>query len=229
MVSLGAWIGALEVIQMEQARARSASVVVATSTGDSDDQSHTEMIPTSMVMDQISAIQRVIDSIDERVAVIEGINMDRDVEVSPQATPEGLTAEQAAAFVRKAKEETQSRLIAEMLALEERVDKRAQEEAKRLRDEREADAARSSMRRVSATVSAYTADLATRLEELQADHEKQGTEVARAAEEIVATDTSVKNLGSELVVLGEVANKVRTWYHAEIKGVNDMQSIGLER
>ncbi|CAM9956458.1 unnamed protein product, partial [Laminaria digitata] len=109
---------------------------------------------------------------------------------------------------REAAEESQSRMIAEMSALEERVDRRAREEARRAREEREAAEARVSMRRVSSTVSAYTADLATRLEGVRSDQSLQGADVARAAEEIAAAEAELRSLGSELVGLGQVANNV---------------------
>lgn len=169
------------------------------------DDSRIEQILASVLGDEIPTVRRNLEGVKDRVASLEVALMDT-------AAPPGLSAEEAAAAAadaaRQANEETQARMIAEMSALEERVDRRARDEAKRARDEREAAEARGSMRRVSATVSAYTADLATRLEGLRSEHEQQGAVLTRTAEEVAAAEASLRDFGSELVGLGQVANSV---------------------
>lgn len=169
------------------------------------DDSRIEQILASVLGDEIPMVRRNLEGVRDRVTSLEAAMVDA-------AGPPGLSAEEAAAAAadaaRQANEETQARMVAEISALEERVDRRAREEARRAREEREAAEARGSMRRVSATVSAYTSDLATRLEGLRSEHEQQGTVVTRTAEEIAAAEAGLRNLGSELVGLGQVANSV---------------------
>ena len=168
------------------------------------DDSHIEQILASVLGDEIPMVRRNLEGVKDRVASLEAA-------LEAAAAP-GLSAEEAAAAAadaaRQANEETQARMIAEMSALEERMDRRAREEARRAREEREAAEARGSMRRVSATVSAYTSDLATRLEGLRSEHEQQGAVVSRTAEEVAAAEASLRDFGSELVGLGQVANSV---------------------
>lgn len=169
------------------------------------DDSRIEQILASVLGDEIPMVRRNLEVVKDRVASLEAALEDA-------AAPPGLSAEEAAAAAadaaRQANEETQARMIAEMSALEERMDRRAREEARRAREEREAAEARGSMRRVSATVSAYTADLAMRLEGLRSEHEQQGAVVTRTAEEVAAAEASLRDFGSELVGLGQVANSV---------------------
>lgn len=181
--------------------AAEAAAAAAASGGGDFDHSRMQELLANVVAGETNEIRLAIDSIADRVASLEEVS---------QLSMEGLTAEQIASIVHEAKEATQSQLNEEMVALDERVDKRAREEAKRVKEEIEAERARNSMRRVSSTISSYNADLAVRLEGLRLDHEKQGTEVARASEEIAVADASLKELGSELYGLGEVANKVNT-------------------
>lgn len=169
------------------------------------DDSRIEQILASVLGDEIPMVRRNLEGVKDRVASLEAALVDA-------AAPPGLSAEEAATAAanaaRQANEETQARMIAEMSALEERMDRRAREEARRAREEREAAEARGSMRRVSATVSAYTADLATRLDGLRSEHEQQGAVLTRTAEEIAAAEASLRDFGSELVGLGQVANSV---------------------
>lgn len=227
--SLGGRIELLEDnVRMVKARALSrsaldavsaAAAAAAAATGDGDgggggapqvvvappDDSRIEQILAGVLGDEIPMVRRNLEGVADRVTSLE-------VALGESAGPPGLSAEEAAAAaadaVRQANDETQARMIAEISALEERVDRRAREEARRAREEREAAEARGSMRRVSATVSAYTADLATRLEGLRSEHEQQGAVVTRTAEEIAAAEDGLRNLGSELVGLGQVANSV---------------------
>ncbi|CAM9912557.1 unnamed protein product, partial [Ectocarpus fasciculatus] len=173
------------------------------------DDSRIEEILAGVLGDEIPTLRRDLGGVTERVAHLEATV----AEDGTGAGRAGLSVEEAAAAAadaasRLANEETQARLAAEMSALEERVDRRAREEARRTREEREAAEARGSMRRVSATVSAYTADLATRLDGLKSEHEEQGAVVTRTAEELAAAEAGLRTLGSELVGLGEVANSV---------------------
>lgn len=170
------------------------------------DDSRIEQILASVLGDEIPTVRRNLEGVKDRIASLE------EAALVDAAGPPRLSAEEAAAAAadaaRQASEETQARMIAEMSALEERMDRRAREEARRAREEREAAEARGSMRRVSATVSAYTADLATRLEGLRSEHEQQGAVLTRTAEEVAAAEANLRDLGSELVGLGQVANSV---------------------
>ncbi|CBJ33072.1 imm downregulated 18 [Ectocarpus siliculosus] len=171
------------------------------------DDSRIEEILAGVLGDEIPTLRRDLGGVTERVAHLEA------TVAEDGAGGAGLSVEEAAAAAadaasRLANEETQARLAAEMSALEERVDRRAREEARRAREEREAAEARGAMRRVSATVSAYTADLATRLDGLKSEHEEQGAVVTRTAEELAAAEAGLRTLGSELVGLGQVANSV---------------------
>ncbi|CAN0136933.1 unnamed protein product [Ectocarpus sp. 4 AP-2014] len=171
------------------------------------DDSRIEEILAGVLGDEIPTLRRDLGGVTERVAHLEA------TVAEDGAGGAGLGVEEAAAAAadaasRVANEETQARLAAEMSALEERVDRRAREEARRAREEREAAEARGAMRRVSATVSAYTADLATRLDGLKSEHEEQGAVVTRTAEELAAAEAGLRTLGSELVGLGQVANSV---------------------
>ncbi|CAM9262700.1 unnamed protein product, partial [Sphacelaria rigidula] len=67
---------------------------------------------------------------------------------------------------------------------------------------------RSSIRRVSTTISAYTADLAARIDGLVLDQEKTETDVVRATGEIAATEDGLKKIGEELLGLGQLTNNV---------------------
>lgn len=223
--SLSGRIGLLEDnVRMVKARALSrsaldavsaAAAAAAATTGDGGgapqvvvappDDSRIEQILTSVLGDEIPMIRRNLEGVADRMTSLEAA-------LEGSAGPPGLSAEEAAAAAaeaaRQANDETQARMVAEISALEERVDRRAREDARRAREEREAAEARGSMRRVSATVSAYTADLAMRLEGLRSEHEQQGAVVTRTAEEIAAAEDGLRNLGSELVGLGQVANSV---------------------
>lgn len=174
------------------------------------DDSRIEEILVGVLGDEIPTLRRDLGGVTERVAHLEA------TVAEDGAGQAGLSVEEAAAAAadaasRLANEETQARLAAEMSALEERVDRRAREEARRAREEREAAEARGAMRRVSATVSAYTADLATRLDGLKSEHEEQGAVVTRTAEELAAAEAGLRTLGSELVGLGQVANSVSVY------------------
>lgn len=173
------------------------------------DDSRIEMILASVLGDEIPMVRRNLQGVTDRVKTLEAALADA-------AGLPGLSAEEAAAAAadaaRQANDETQARMVAEMSALEERMDRRAREEARRSREEREAAETRGSMRRVSATVSTYTADLATRLDGLRSEHEQQGALVTRTAEEIAAAEDRLRSLGSELVGLGQVANSVSDQY-----------------
>lgn len=181
------------------------SAVVEEAVRDENLQNRIEKLLESVLNDEMPLVRNNLEGVSSRITALEAATLDN-------AGGSVLSAEEAASAAadaaREENEETQARLLAEMLALEERVDRRVRDEARRAREEREAAEARGTMRRVSATVSAYTADLATRLEGLQSEHERQGAEVARAADEIAAAETNLKSLGSELVVLGQVANNV---------------------
>lgn len=176
------------------------------------DDSRIEEILAGVLGDEIPTLRRDLGGVTERVAHLEATL----AEDGTGAGRAGLSVEEAAAAAadaasRLANEETQARMAAEMSALEERVDRRAREEARRAREEREAAEARGAMRRVSATVSAYTADLATRLDGLKSEHEEQGAVVTRTAEELAAAEAGLRTLGSELVGLGQVANSVSVY------------------
>ncbi len=198
---------------MVKARAlsRSALDAVAAASGGAPpavaappDDSRIEQILASVLGDELPTVRRSLEGVTDRVTSLEATMAD-------STGLSGLTEEAvsaAADAARQANEETQARMVAELSALEERMDRRAREEARRAREEREASEARESMRRMSATVSAYTADLATRLEGLRAEHEQQGAVVTRTAEEIAAAEANLRDLGSELVGLGQVANSV---------------------
>ena len=172
-----------------------------------------DVLLAAALADEIPLVKRHLEAVDTRVAALEAAPKPDAAAATADAAP-GLSPEDAANAIaaadaaREAAEEAQSRMIAEMSALEERVDRRAREEARRAREEREAAETRLSMRRVSSTVSAYTAELATRLEGVRSDQSLQGAEVARAAEEIAAAEAELRSLGSELVGLGQVANNV---------------------
>ena len=213
--SLGGRIEALEDnVRMVKARALSRSALDAVAAASSvgappavaapPDDSRIEEILSSVLGDELPTVRRNLEVVTDRVASLEAAMAD-------SAGLSGLAEEAvnaAADTARQASEEAQARMVAEMSALEERLDRRSREEARRAREEREAAEARDSMRRVSATVSAYTADLATRLEGLRSEHEQQGAVVTRTAEEIAAAEASLRDLGSELVGLGQVANSV---------------------
>lgn len=162
------------------------------------DDSRIEQILASVLGDEIPMVRRNLEGVKDRVASLEEALVD-----AAAAAPPGLSD-----AARQANEETQARMVAEISALEERMDRRAREEARRAREEREAAEARGSMRRVSATVSAYTADLATRLDGLRSEHEQHGAALTRTAEEVAAAEASLRDFGSELVGLGQVANSV---------------------
>ena len=230
--SLGARVGRLEDERAREALARRASsqpkvdapeavvaVAVPAPHAEDDEDALTkqrraeEMLATMALTDEIPLVKRHLEAVDVRVAALEAAPKPDPLAGTADAPP-GLSPEDAANAIaaadaaREAAEDTQSRMIAEMSALEERIDRRAREEARKAREEREAADARASMRRVSSTVSAYTADLATRLEGVRSDQSLQGAEVARAAEEIAAAEAELRSLGSELVGLGQVANNV---------------------
>lgn len=190
---------------MVRARALSRSALDAVAAvAAPPDESQIEQILANLLGDELPTVRRSLEGVTDRVVSLEAA-------VADSAGLPGLAEEAVAAAAdatRQANEETQARMVAELSALEERMDRRAREEARRAREEREASEARESMRRVSATVSAYTADLATRLEGLRLEHEEQGAVVTRTAEEIAAAEASLRDLGSELVGLGQVANSV---------------------
>lgn len=209
--------------QVDEAKAISPKEIVVVATAvpapplaDGDAQENQrraeDVLLAAALADEIPLVKRHLEDVDTRVAALEAApkpDAAAAVDAAPGLSPEdAANAIAAADAAREAAEEAQSRMIAEMSALEERVDRRAREEARRAREEREAAETHASMRRVSSTVSAYTAELATRLEGVRSDQSLQGAEVARAAEEIAAAEAELKSLGSELVGLGQVANKV---------------------
>lgn len=206
-------------VRMVKARALSRSALdavsgsaAATGGGGSivpPDDSRIEQILANVLGNEIPMVRRKLEAVADRVTSLEAALVDSAG--NPRLSTEDA-ANVAADAARQVNDETQARMIAEISALEERVDRRAREEARRAREEREAAEARGSMRRVSATVSAYTSDLATRLEGLRSEHEQQGAVVTRTAEEIAAAEDGLRNLGSELVGLGQVANSVSVQY-----------------
>lgn len=196
LLSVDSRIDALESTRTESTEVVAGGVAVL----NVDAESRMQQMLTNVLENEIPLVRRNLENVQDRVSVLEAAATDKTDVGEP-----GLSAEEAASV---AAEEIQARMIAEMSALEDRVDRRARDEARQAREEREAAEARGSMRRISSTVSAYTADLAARLEVLQSEHERQGTEVARATEEITAAEADLKNMGSELVGLGEMANSV---------------------
>ncbi|CAM9561534.1 unnamed protein product [Hapterophycus canaliculatus] len=211
---------ALDAVSAAAAAAAAAAAPAAAGNGKSPsvvlpppDDSRIEKILADVLGDEIPTVRRNLEGITDRVASLEDAVADAAAAAAATGPePPGLSAEEATAAAadaaRQANDETQARMVAEISALEERVDRRAREEARRAREEREAAEARGSMRRVSATVSAYTADLAARLEGLRSEHEQQGAVVTRTAEEIAAAEAGLRSLGTELVELGQVANNV---------------------
>lgn len=204
---------------LESATFGSGSIVQASSkkqsnADESEARRRMEETLSNVLSDQLPTVRSNLESVTDRVTGLEeaaAAAVPAPVFQVPSDGP-GLNAEAAASAAadaaREAMEETQARILAEMSALEERVDRRARDEARRTREEREAAETRGSMQRMSTTIAAYTADLAVRLEGLQLEHEKQGTEVARANEEIAAAEMDLKSMGSELMGLGQVANNV---------------------
>lgn len=169
---------------------------------------HVEPTLPKALDDEMPMMRHQLEGITDRVVALETANLDKASKSDLLSVEQAVNAA-AAVAVGEANEETQGRLMAEISALEERIDRRAHDEAMRAKEEKAAVEARGSIRRVSTTISAYTADLAQRLEVLQSEHAKQGAEVSRAAEEIAAAEADLKDLGSELVGLGQVANNVR--------------------
>lgn len=176
----------------------------------------------------MTLVRRQLESVAERIAVLEaafaGTSTASDEgrgESDNSALTQAVIAAAAGQAARDAvdlaidgavggaTDRVESRLMAEISALEERVDRRAHDATRRAREEKEVTEVRTSMRRVSETVEAYTADIAARLELLVADNEKTGMEIVRATGEIAAAEDGLKKMGEELIDLGQVANNVR--------------------
>lgn len=174
---------------------------------------------TAALQEMQGALQGVV----ERMGVLETATAEHT-----EAAAE-MAAEAAEKAARNETEQSEVRVLAEMSALEERVDRRAREDARRAKEERDAAEAGRDMRHVSDTVAAYTADLASRLEGLRSEHERQGSDVARTAEDIASAEDNLRRMGEELVGLGQVANTVRCYTRLVSLSACPVTSHGLQK
>lgn len=181
--------------------------------------------------EELPIVRRRLENVADRVSVLEAASLaeldaagqqqpERSFSVEKAAT-EAMVASAAAQAAKNAADQAlaeaadqlgvqiEGRLLTELSAMEERVDRRSRDDARRAREEKEVSETRSSIRRVSTTISAYTADLAARIDGLVLDQEKTETDVVRATGEIAATEDGLKKIGEELLGLGQLTNNVR--------------------